>query len=105
MSNVPRHLNTLIGEFTSGTDPPMSELHIQLLLLYGPRLSFEELMRVTKVGRSKAHELMSRTHPKRDPTFPQGSPLYDAQNSPKIFSTKQAAKWLEAREEKQLNFQ
>ena len=82
---------------TSESDPPTSALLLVLLQLYGPNLNFKELMRVTKVGRSKAYELM-----KSDPHFPIGTPLYDAPNSPRIFSTIQAAAWLERRGLKQV---
>jgi len=82
---------------TSGSDPPTSTLLLLLLQLYGPNLSFKELLRVTKVGRSKAYQLMNVRHKKHDPQYPSGTPLYDTPNSPRIFSTIQAAAWLERR--------
>ena len=97
MFNVPYQNHVNSQDTTSGSDPPTSALLLLLLQLYGPHLSFKELLRVTKVGRSKAYQLMNVRHKKHDPQYPSGTPLYDTPNSPRIFSTIQAAAWLERR--------
>lgn len=58
----------------------------------GPTLRFKELLKVTRVSRSKAYELM-----KSDPSFPKGIPLYDGSRSPRFFWTHEAMAWVEAR--------
>lgn len=61
----------------------------------GPTLRFSELLRVIRVKRSKAYELM-----KSDPEFPKGIPLFDSEYSPRFWWTDQALAWLKGREEK-----
>lgn len=61
----------------------------------GPALRFPELLRVIRVKRSKAYELM-----KSDPDFPQGIPLFDSEYSPRFWWTDQVLAWLKGREEK-----
>ena len=58
----------------------------------GPTLRFKELLKVTRVGKSKAYELM-----KTDPSFPQGIPLYDSDRSPMFFWTHEAIAWVNSR--------
>ena len=58
----------------------------------GPTLRFNELLKVTKVRKSKAYQLM-----KTDPTFPQGAPLYDGDQSPMIYRTEEAVAWVNSR--------
>lgn len=58
----------------------------------GPTLRFRELLKVTRVSRSKAYELI-----KSDPKFPKGIPLYDGFQSPKFYWTHEALKWVESR--------
>lgn len=58
----------------------------------GPTLRFKELLKVTRVSRSKAYELM-----KSDSDFPKGIPLYDGFQSPKIYLTHEAMAWVESR--------
>ena len=57
----------------------------------GPILRFFELLKVTRVSRTKAYELM-----KSDPDFPKGIPLYD-QGSTKFYWTHEAIAWIESR--------
>lgn len=61
----------------------------------GPTLRFKQLLKVTRVGRSKAYELM-----KSDSRFPKGIPLYDSGQSPKFYWTHEALAWVESRAEK-----
>ena len=97
MFNDPFQNHVNAQDTTSGSVPPNSALLLLLLQLYGPSLSFKELLRVTKVRRSKAYQLMNARHKKHDPHYPSGTPLYETPNSPRIFSTHQAAAWLERR--------
>lgn len=60
-----------------------------------PTLRFKDLLKVTRVGRSKAYELM-----KSDPDFPKGIPLYDSGQSPKFYWAHEAMAWVEARSNK-----
>ena len=57
-----------------------------------PTLRFKELLKLLRVSRSKAYELM-----KTDPAFPRGIPLYDCEQSPKFYWTHEAVAWLEGR--------
>lgn len=66
----------------------------------GPTLRLRELLKVVRVSRSKAYELM-----KSDPDFPQGVPLYDSNQSPKFYWTHEAIAWVEARSNKFRNQQ
>jgi predicted DNA-binding transcriptional regulator AlpA len=66
----------------------------------GPTLRFKELLKVVRVSRSKAYELM-----KSDPDFPKGIPLYDSEQSPKFYWTHEAMAWVEARSNKFRNQQ
>lgn len=61
----------------------------------GPTLRFKELLKVVRVSKSKAYELM-----KSDPDFPKGIPLYDGEQSPKFYWTHEAMAWVEARSHK-----
>ncbi len=61
----------------------------------GPTLRFKELLKVTRVGRSKAYVLM-----KSDSNFPKGIPLYDSDRSPKFYWTHEAVAWVESRAKK-----
>lgn len=60
-----------------------------------PTLRLKELLKVVRVSRSKAYELM-----KTDPDFPKGIPLYDGNHSPKFYWTHEALAWVEARSNK-----
>jgi predicted DNA-binding transcriptional regulator AlpA len=60
-----------------------------------PILRLNELLKVVRVSRSKAYELM-----KTDPDFPKGIPLYDGSQSPKFYWTHEALAWVEARSNK-----
>lgn len=64
----------------------------------GPNLRFKELLRVTRVSKSKAYELF-----KKDPAFPKGAPLYDSKNSPKVYLVSDALAWNEMRRNKSRN--
>lgn len=66
----------------------------------GPTLRFKELLKIVRVSRSKAYELM-----KFDPDFPKGIPLYDSEQSPKFYWTHEAMAWVEARSNKFRNQQ
>ena len=68
-----------------------------LLLKYGPVLSFAELLEATKVSRSTADNFKNQKHKRFDPLYPKGSPIFESTNSPHIFSSPDAAKWLFAR--------
>lgn len=61
----------------------------------GPILRLPDLLKVVRVSRSKAYELM-----KSDPTFPKGTPLFDSDRSPRFYWTHEALAWAEGREEK-----
>ncbi len=57
-----------------------------------PTLRLKELIKLLRVSRSKAYELM-----KTDPDFPKGIPLYDSELSPKFYWTHEAMAWAEGR--------
>ncbi|WP_242876492.1 helix-turn-helix transcriptional regulator [Stenotrophomonas maltophilia] len=57
-----------------------------------PTLRLKELIKLLRVSRSKAYELM-----KTDPDFPKGVPLYDSELSPKFYWTHEAMAWAEGR--------
>ncbi|WP_295909978.1 AlpA family phage regulatory protein [uncultured Xanthomonas sp.] len=57
-----------------------------------PTLRLKELIKLLRVSRSKAYELM-----KSDPDFPKGIPLYDSEQSPKFYWTHEAMAWAEGR--------
>ncbi|HDX0901829.1 TPA: AlpA family phage regulatory protein [Stenotrophomonas maltophilia] len=57
-----------------------------------PTLRLKELLKLLRVSRSKAYELM-----KTDPDFPKGVPLYDGEQSPKFYWTREAIAWAEGR--------
>jgi predicted DNA-binding transcriptional regulator AlpA len=63
-----------------------------LLQHYGPVLRHKEMIKALSIGRSKSYEMA-----KKDPSFPKGIPLFDSENSPKIYSTHDVIAWLEAR--------
>ena len=64
----------------------------------GPNLRFKEMLKVTRVSKSKAYELI-----KKDPAFPKGIPLYDSERSPKVYRVSDALAWIEMRRNKSLN--
>ena len=67
----------------------------------GPVLRFQEMLKVTRVRKTKAYELM-----KSDPDFPKGIPLYDSGGrSPKFYWTREAVAWNEMRAMKFRNHQ
>ena len=66
----------------------------------GPTLRFQGLLKVTRVGRSKAYEKMKHGHPNFDPTFPVGVPLFDSKHSPKFWWYHDALAWNQNREAK-----
>lgn len=70
---------------------------------YGPTLRFDELLEAANIGRSKAYELTNPKHPRFDPHFPQGFPLFDSPRSPRVWWTHRVAAWVESRERKHLN--
>lgn len=90
---------------TAPPDGPVTEASILALLLsiYGPTLSFAELLHVTKVGRSTAGNFKNLKHKRFDPLYPQGFPLFDTTNSPRAFWTHHAAKWLFNRDTNHIN--
>ncbi|ASE53027.1 AlpA family phage regulatory protein [Stenotrophomonas maltophilia] len=57
-----------------------------------PTLRLKELIKLLRVSRSKAYELM-----KSDPDFPKGIPLYDSELSPKFYWTHEAMAWADGR--------
>lgn len=57
-----------------------------------PTLRLKELIKLLRVSRSKAYELM-----RSDPDFPKGIPLYDSELSPKFYWTHEAMAWAEGR--------
>lgn len=67
---------------------------------YGPTIRFAELLEMTRVGRSKAYQLMNPKHRDFDPEFPTGFPLFNSPRSPKIWWTHLAAAWVEGRAKK-----
>jgi predicted DNA-binding transcriptional regulator AlpA len=66
----------------------------------GPNLRFKEMLKVTRVSKSKAYELI-----KKDPAFPKGIPLYDSERSPKIYRVSDALAWIEMRSKQSLTKQ
>ena len=86
-------------------DQELTEAAILAVLLskYGPTLSLAELLEVTKVSRSTADNLKNPMHKRFDPQYPKGSPLFDSPNSPRIYRSPQAAKWLFKRLTKHIN--
>ena len=83
------------------SDEPKTELDCAMPLMLptwepdGPTLTFKEMLKVTKVGRSKAYVLT-----KTDPSFPKGTPVYDSERSPKFYWTHEALAWSRSRTEK-----
>lgn len=80
------------------SQPQIGIGHVRIVSAWqpeGPTLRFKELLKVVRVSRSKAYELM-----KSDPGFPQGIPLYDSDQSPKFYWTHEAMAWVEARSNK-----
>ncbi len=65
----------------------------------GPNLRFNEMLRVMRVGKSKAYELIEKV----DPAFPKGIPLFDYERSPKVYRVCDALAWIEMRSIKSLN--
>ncbi|MBL8256430.1 MAG: hypothetical protein JNJ62_07505 [Pseudoxanthomonas mexicana] len=57
-----------------------------------PTLTFKEMLKITKVGRSTAYVLI-----KTDPTFPKGTPVYDSERSPKFYWTHEVLAWSRSR--------
>ena len=70
-----------------------------------PILRFPELLKVTKVGRSKAYDLMNPKSPAFDPDYPAGFPLFDSPRSPKAYWRHEALAWIEGRSNKFRNQQ
>lgn len=70
-----------------------------------PIVRFRGLLKVAQVGRSKAYELMNPKHPKFDPEFPAGFPLFDSPRSPKAWFRHEVIAWVEGRANKQRKFQ
>ena len=65
-----------------------------------PVLRFVELLLLTKVGKSKAYELMNPKSPGFDPDYPTGFPLFDSPRSPKVYWRHEAMAWLHGRSKK-----
>ena len=65
-----------------------------------PVLRFAELLQLTKVGKSKAYDLMNPKSPGFDPDYPTGFPLFDSPRSPKAYWRHEAMAWLEGRSKK-----
>ena len=61
----------------------------------GPTLRFKGVLKVTGLSKSKAYELM-----KTDAAFPQGTPLYDGERSPKYYWTDEVMAWAKTRTSK-----
>lgn len=61
----------------------------------GPALRFPELLKVIRMGRSSAYEMM-----KKNPDFPKGIPLFDSDRSPRFWWTDQVLAWMRGREAK-----
>ena len=80
------------------SDEPRAELGCAMPLMMsawepdGPTLTFKEMLKITKVGRSKAYVLI-----KTDPSFPKGTPVYDSDRSPKFYWTHEALAWSHSR--------
>ena len=70
-----------------------------------PLLRFAELIKLTKVGRSKAYELMNPKSSAFDPEYPAGFPLFDSPRSPKAYWRHEALAWIEGRSNKFRNQQ
>lgn len=87
-------------ESTGDSNKQQAEPSINDWLPDSPTLRFKDLLKVIRVKRSKAYQLM-----KEDPTFPKGVPLYDSNFSPRFFWTHEAMAWLEARSNKFRNAQ
>lgn len=68
-------------------------------------LRFPELLQLTKVGRSKAYDLMNQRSPGFDPDYPSGFPLFDSPRSPKVYWRHEALAWIEGRSNKFRNQQ
>ncbi|WP_182657447.1 helix-turn-helix transcriptional regulator [Stenotrophomonas lacuserhaii] len=68
-------------------------------------LRFPELLKLTKVGRSKAYDLMNPKSPAFDPDYPAGFPLFDSPRSPKVYWRHEALAWIEGRSNKFRNQQ
>jgi len=66
----------------------------------GPMIRFRELLSITKVGRSKAYDMMNPKSHAFDPDFPTGFPLFDSPRSPKGYWRHEAMAWLEGRSNK-----
>lgn len=65
-----------------------------------PVVRFSELLRIMRVGRSKAYLLMNPSSPQFDANFPKGFALFDSTNSPKGYWRHEAMAWLERRSKK-----
>lgn len=68
-------------------------------------LRFPELLKLTKVGRSKAYDLMNFRSPAFDPDYPAGFPLFDSPRSPRVYWRHEALAWIEGRSNKFRNKQ
>jgi len=62
-----------------------------------PVLRFSELLAMTKVGKSKAYDLMNPDSESHDPDYPTGFPLFDSPRSPKVYWRHEAIAWIEGR--------
>lgn len=65
-----------------------------------PLLRFREVLKLTKVGRSKAFDMMNKKSSGYDPYFPEGFPLFDSPRSPKAWYRDEVFAWIEARAKK-----
>lgn len=72
----------------------------RVAILGDPVLRFHEFLAVTKVGKSKAYDLMNPKSPGYDPDFPTGFPLFDSPRSPKGYWRHEAMAWLDGRSKK-----
>lgn len=70
-----------------------------------PILRFSEFLRVVKVGRSKAYDLMNPKSSAHDPEFPTGFQLFDSPRSPKGYWRHEAIAWARGRSNKFRNQQ
>lgn len=80
------------GVDKSPTLPNVDQTESQTGWPDSPTLRLKELIKLLRVSRSKAYELM-----KSDPDFPKGIPLYDSELSPKFYWTHEAMAWAEGR--------
>lgn len=73
-------------------DPSADQLEAikeHVLKHYGPTVRHEGLLEITSISRSNSYVLK-----KKDPTFPEGTPIYGGKNSPRWYWTHQVLDWL-----------